>query len=158
MDENEVNQEADAKSAFMIKSFPVALRERVTAAAGKRGETNGEWVARAARNQLQLEAGEPLVPPGLFGPPAPARPITSTADVIALLRLSLELGEAGVQPPRKRSAPGLPTRLRSQALALVSERIREARGLLPLKPRERGILRVNSPEKRVNQLRVVGDE
>ena len=127
----------------------------VRAAADKRGDKMAVWWERAAITQLQLEAGENLVPPERFDPPAP-RPITSTADVIALLRLTLELGEAEVRAPRKRSGPGLPARLLSQALALVDERIREARGLPP-KPKRRDTAAINSPEKLINQLRVVGD-
>lgn len=52
------------RAPFTIKSFPVATRQRAVRAAAKRGEAMGEWMARAAENQADLEAGDTVFPPG----------------------------------------------------------------------------------------------
>ncbi len=56
------------KASWTIKSVPVETRKLAVACAARQGVTMSEWLARAVRNQANLEAGDRILPP----PPRPA--------------------------------------------------------------------------------------
>lgn len=55
--------EAPEKAPFTVKAFPVEARLRAGKAAAQRGESMGEWMARAVHVLADMEAGDRVYPP-----------------------------------------------------------------------------------------------
>jgi hypothetical protein len=126
-----VENQDDDKTAWTIKSVPVATRKLAVACAIKRDVTMGEWLVPAVRNQANLEAGELVIPPPnpTQSLPSPSGSVTTDLSSLAeLMRAAQALAEAaGVSVPKATAR---------HALALTSAQLRQARGLPPKRIRQ----------------------
>jgi hypothetical protein len=113
-----------------IKSFPIASREKMKAAAARRDQTQGEWLARAIETQANIEARD-LVEPGLFEPPAPTPAPPGMPFGLTELRLTMEAAAATA------AATGVPVpkAIARHVYALLGQELRAARGIPPRAPR-----------------------
>jgi hypothetical protein len=124
----------EAKTSWTIKSMLVETRLLAIACAAKRGETMGQWIDRAIKRQADIEAGD-RIEPARFEPSLPAvKPAPETGNPISMteLRQAMEAAAAvstasGVQVPKTTAR---------HAYALLTQRLREGRGLPPLAPRQ----------------------
>jgi hypothetical protein len=85
-----------------IKSMPTAERELAVAAAKRHDTSQGEWLAKAIRTQLALEAGE-LVPAGREGvlpPDAPDAPKVEPGTVEEMARVCAGMAASGLAVPQ----------------------------------------------------------
>ena len=123
--ENVVNLENEERKPFMIKGFPVEVREASARAAVKRGETMGTWMARAAKAQAALEKGDAVLPPDQ--PAQPTVPVSiDTTGLVELMQAVAVL--AGM--------PGATEAVTRETNITARMLLRAARGL-PLRPSSR---------------------
>lgn len=139
-----MEDQANQRAAWTIKSVDVEVRKLAVACALKTGETMAQWIARAVRNQAGLETGTSVMPPA--APPASrALAVASRAaapmPVIDMAGLSSLL--ATVQALAAASGTPIPRGTTRHALALVRDQLRAARGL-PVSP-------VRSPKAKSGQ-------
>lgn len=128
------------KAPFTIKSFPVATRQRAVRAASKRGEPMGEWMARAAERQADLETGDGVFPPDkpdgkpepLAGKPddaAEERQIARMHAMAAVLQGMAAVKSAGVRGWAQRDVVAtlrLPAPVNGLSTALSTETVEDA--------------------------------
>lgn len=130
---NEENPDGD-KASWTVKSVSVETRKLAVACAAKQGQTMAEWLARAVRNQANLEAGERVMPPAarragvdLVHVPGPALAM-DLGELADLMQATQAVAEAAGVPIAKATA--------RHALALVTAQLRAARGLPPKRQRQ----------------------
>ena len=70
-------QASDKVKPWSIRGVPQEERSAATEAAKRAGQTLGEWISRAARAQIQQEAGANRLPVPVPGPGRPEPPGTS---------------------------------------------------------------------------------
>jgi hypothetical protein len=131
-----MSDEPEPRAPLTIKNFPVEARKLATACATKRGETMGDWFARAVRNQARLEAGDRIMPPVVqvaaepaAAAPAVARGPAALLHTVELLRETRAVFAALGRP--------MPDALVKEIERLARARMREERGIAPARPRRR---------------------
>lgn len=124
------------RAPWTVKSVNVETRKLAVASATKEGVTMAEWLDRAVRNQADLDKGNQIIPPGQpkqsvarFAPAQPpdgtGKPAMDLSGLADALRAVATIAGAAAMP--------VPKSLAREALALLRQQIREARGL-PGKP------------------------
>lgn len=131
------DQDTD-KAPWTVKSVPVEVRKLAVASASKAGETMAIWLAKAVRNQANLEAGERILPPAPRSASGSAsalsvvtpRPPVDMAGLADLMQAAVSAAQAAGVPLSKTVA--------RQAMALTNAQLRQARGLPEKAPRQTG--------------------
>jgi hypothetical protein len=137
------DQETAERSNWTIKAFSVEARLLALACAAKRGESMPVWAERAVRNQATTEAGDQVLPPGepvtgrgqrdgQHGQPAELPAVVTAAmgtSELAVLVQALQATSAATGRPAPRDVAG-------HVYGLMRTRLREARGLAPVRPRQ----------------------
>jgi len=116
---NEANQEPD-KAPWTVKSVPVETRKLAVSCATKTGETMAEWLARAVRNQANLETGERVIPPK---PEKVVAPAIAREDMAALVSLMTAVQSMAAAPSDQ-----IPSSVVRQAVGMLRDQLRLARG------------------------------
>lgn len=128
------NDDAD-KAPWTIKSVDVGVRKMAVKCALHRGETMAEWLARAVRAQANVEAGDQVIPPSqpdsppMVGLNGQSRHPLGMTDLAETMRAAAMMAEASGVPAPKTAA--------RHAFAILTATLREARGLPPVRRRER---------------------
>lgn len=128
MDNGEDNQRAD-KANWTIKDFPVTTRKTAVDCAKRLDLSVAAWLAGAVRNQASHDGGALVLPPDQRAN-HPANP-ESSRDPFARLAA---LAAAGLPVPRD---------VRGHAFAILRDELRAARGIPPVRRRERLALTAN---------------
>lgn len=131
--------ETDERAPWTIKSVRVETRDLAVRSARAQGVTMGEWMDRAVPRQAEADKGNQVIPPGQPGQsltllnPMPERetmgkPVDS-AGLESLANMAMMLGKGADMPGIKGAA--------RDAAALLRDKLREARGMPPRRPRGR---------------------
>ena len=129
----------DDKAPMTVKAMPVRVRQRALKAAAKQGQSMAEWLTRAIdqladreegeRETFPDEAGKPGKLPALPSQPSPVViPTSFLTDLIDAMRAAEAVAAASGVPVPKATA--------HHAFAILTNHLRKARGLPPVKPRQ----------------------
>lgn len=144
----------DEKSNWTIKNVPVSVRKAALNAANKTDESAASWLSRAVANLANLEDGTEVYLPGQPGQHDGGQPANragttqelavpdnrSLAQPLAVGQLDfVGLSQALQAAVAACSASGaiLPKTVARGFVGLVNAELRRARGLPPLRPRQR---------------------
>ena len=121
------SQALEERAPWTIKGVSVETRRLAVARAAKRGQTMGQWLDAAVRNQSALEDGDLVITPDSrqeprHGSQKAVEPMTALAHVL----------EAAHHAQQASGVP-LPKAIARHAYALIGANLRAARGLPPLK-------------------------
>jgi hypothetical protein len=120
--------------AMTIKAVPVATRKTMLALAKRRGETQSEWIARVVEKEEAAGRKDLIESLGLFDAglpavnPAPESGKLSMADIREAMGAARSIAES--------TGTKVPKVIARHVYALLTQRLREDRGLPPLAPRQ----------------------